>query len=165
MSCAAARERAEERVLVGARPPGHEHADHREARHRERVEHTDAEVVDLHARPGGDHDEDQERRHHDDDRREREDAPVGLVGEEVFLLHELDAVTDELEPTVEPAGVHRAEPALHVAHHLQQEHVAEDERGERDEREHDSVLIASVVPHPICKPEDLDHRSMSPRMK
>ena len=76
--------------------------------------------------PGGDHDEHQEGRDHDDRRREREDAPVGLAGHDVFLLDELDAVADELEPAVEAAGVHRTEPALHVAHHLQQEHVAED---------------------------------------
>ena len=63
---------------------------------------------------------------HDDRGRQREHAPVGLGGHDVFLLHELDAVADELEPAVEPAGVHRTEPALHVAHHLQQERVAED---------------------------------------
>ena len=39
-------QRAEQRELVRARPAGHEHADDREARHRERVEHADVEVLD-----------------------------------------------------------------------------------------------------------------------
>ena len=125
-------QRAEQRVLVRARPAGHQHADDAEARHRERVEDADVERRDDESRAGRDHDEDEERRHHDDRRREREDTPVGLRRHDVFLLHELDAVADELVPAVEPAGVHRPEPALHVAHHLQQERVAEDQRGRRD---------------------------------
>ena len=44
-------QRAEQRVLVGARPAGHQHADDRQARHRERVEDADVEVVD-HRRAG-----------------------------------------------------------------------------------------------------------------
>ena len=38
--------------------------------------------------------------------------------DDVLLLHELHAVGDQLRPAVEAAGVHRAEPALHVRHHL-----------------------------------------------
>ena len=71
-------QRAEQRVLVRARPAGHQHADDREARDRERVEHADVERRDDEPRPRGDHDEHEERRQHDDRRREREDAPVGL---------------------------------------------------------------------------------------
>ena len=47
------------------------------------------------------------------------------------LVGRLDAVTDELEPAVEPARLHRAESALHVAHHLEQEGVAEEQRAGR----------------------------------
>ena len=36
-------QRAEQRVLVRARPAGHQHADDRQARDRERVEHADVE--------------------------------------------------------------------------------------------------------------------------
>ena len=72
-------QRAEQRELVRARPAGHQHADDREARHRERVEHADVEVADDEVGPGRDHDEDEERRHHDDRGREREHAPVGLA--------------------------------------------------------------------------------------
>ena len=72
-------QRAEQRELVGARPAGHEHADDREARHRQRVEHADVEVLDDESGPGRDHEEDEERRDHDDRGREREDAPVGLA--------------------------------------------------------------------------------------
>ena len=64
-------QRAEQRELVGARPAGHEHADDREARHRQRVEHADVEVLDDEVGPGRDHEEDEERRDHDDDGRER----------------------------------------------------------------------------------------------
>ena len=47
-------QRAEQRELVGARPAGHEHADDREARHRQRVEDADVEVLRprRRARPG-----------------------------------------------------------------------------------------------------------------
>ena len=92
-----------------------------------RVEHADVEVAHDESRAGGDHEEDQERRDDDDRRREREDSPVRLPRHDVLLLEELDAVAHELEPAVEAAGIHRPEPALHVAHHLQQERVPEDE--------------------------------------
>ena len=76
---------------------------------------------------------------HDDRGREREHPAVGLRRHDVLLLEELDAVADELEPAVEAAGVHRTEPALHVAHHLEQERVAEDQRAQRDDREDDDA--------------------------
>jgi hypothetical protein len=75
-------QRAHQRELVGARPAGHQHADDRQARHRERVEHADVERLRRRrADPARrDHDEHEERRQHDDRGRQREDAPVGLVG-------------------------------------------------------------------------------------
>src|SRR5262249_18281485 len=97
-------------------------------------------------------------------RRHGEDAPVGLGRHHVLLLDELDAVAEELEPAVEPARVHRAEPALHVRHHLQQERVPEDDGAERDDREDDHRLDREDRP-PSDVDRELHHRSMSPRMK
>ena len=51
----------------------------------------------------------------------------------------------ELEHAV-GAGLHGPEPALHVAHHLQQEDVAEDERRQRDERQDDDHLDGGDLP-------------------
>ena len=160
-------QRAEQRVLVRARPSRHQHADDRQARDRERVEHADVERRDDDARSGRDHDEHEERRHHDDRGRQREDTPVGLLRHDVFLLHELDAVADELVPAVEPARVHRAEPALHVAHHLQQERCNRGSSAvERHEAEHDHRLDARASCPTRCpNARRVTHRSMSPRMK
>ncbi len=157
-------QRAEQRVLVGARPTRHEHADDGETRHRERVEDADIERGDDEPWAGREHDEDQEGRHHDDCGGEREDPTVGLRRHDVFFLEELHAVTDELIPAVEPARVHRAEPALHVTHHLEQEHVAENERGERHDGEHDHRLEREGRA-PSHVEREQAHRSMSPRMK
>ena len=73
-----------------------------------------------------------------DERREPEHRPVGAGRGDALLLHELDAVGDELSPAVEGAGVHRAEPALHVGHHLVLG-LAHDERQgeERDQHARD----------------------------
>src|SRR5438128_2236301 len=79
---------------------------------------------------------------------------------DVVLLDELHAVADELEPAVEAPGVHRTEAALHVAHHLEQEHVAEDERGARDHHEDDDRLDRERRAPADVDTED--HRSMSP---
>jgi hypothetical protein len=106
---------------------------------------------------------------HDHGGRHREDPLVGLRRGDVFLLDELDAVTDELEPPVEPARVHRTEPALHVAHHLEQEHVAEHERRERHDHQDDDRLDrergAPADLERERKRVDRHQRSMSPRMK
>ena len=159
-------QRAEERELVRARPAGHEHADDREARDRQRVEHADVEVLHHEPRTGGDHEEDEERREHDDRGSEREDPAVGLRRHDVLLLEELHAVADELEPAVEATRVHRTEPALHVAHHLQQERVPEDERAEGNDREHDERLDRERrAPADLQRERHGAHRSMSPRMK
>jgi hypothetical protein len=128
-------QRAEQRVLVRARPPGHEHADHREARHRERVEHADVEVFTTRSGPIGITRNTRNVEITTDDGRSGEHTLVGLPRHDVLLLEELHAVAHELEPAVEAAGVHRTEPALHVAHHLQQEDVTEDERAQRDDQQ------------------------------
>ena len=70
--------------------------------------------------PGVDRDdgERQQVRHEGDPGREAEDPAVGGPRGDVLLLDELHPVGDELGPAVEAAGVHRAEPALHVRHDL-----------------------------------------------
>ena len=70
----------------------------------------------------------QQRRHQHDERRRLEDEAVGPVGDEVFLLHELGAVGQQLEQAA-GAGLLRAQAALHPRHDLEQEDDAEDERG------------------------------------
>ena len=123
----------------------------------------DVEVLDDEAGPGGQHDVEQERREDHDERRQREDPPVGLVGDDVLLLDELHPVGDELQRAVGP-GLHGPEPALHVAHHLQQEHVAQDDGGGRDDRENDTGLERRGPS--VGRDVDGEHqRSMSPRMK
>ena len=67
-------------------------------------------------------------------------------GDDVLLLDELDPVADELEPAVEPARLHGPEPALHVGHHLQEEDVAQDDGGRRDDRQHDHRLQQGGLP-------------------
>ncbi len=133
-------QRPEQGVLVGAGPAGHEDADDRQRRDRQGVEHAGVEVGHDEAGAGRDDDVEQEGRDQHDHRRGGEHPPVGLGRDDVLLLDELDAVADELEPAVEPAGVHRPQPALHVAHHLEQEDVAQDERPGRDDRQDDDRL-------------------------
>jgi len=53
-----------------------------------------------------------------DRRGEPEDPLVGSRRGDVLLLHELDPIGDQLRPPVEPTGIHGAEAALHVGHHL-----------------------------------------------
>ena len=126
----------------------------------------DLEILHDQVGAGGDHEEHEEGGDHHDRRSEREHPPVGPRRHHVFLLDELDAVADELEPPVEPARVHRPEPALHVGHHLQQEHVAENDGAERDDGEHDDRLDRQDRRLPSGDVErEQAHRSMSPRMK
>src|SRR4029077_19868077 len=89
----------------------------------------------------------------------------GLRRHDVLLLEELHAVAHELEPAVEATRVHRTETALHVAHHLQQERVPEDERAERNDREDDERLDRERRAPADLQRERGTHRSMSPRMK
>ena len=73
--------------------------------------------------------------------------PVGGGRDDLLLLGELHPVGDQLGPAVEPAGVHRAEPALHVRHHLVLG-LADDQR--QDEEGH----------HHRHRPDhDVDHRA------
>ena len=79
MSCAAARSAPSSENLLALAQPAMSTPIDRQARHRQRVEHADVEVLDDEVGAGRDHEEHEERRHHDDRGREREDAPVGLA--------------------------------------------------------------------------------------
>ena len=92
---------------------------HADAHHREREEQPDVQRAPTWPpRPDRDHREHDEVRDQRHAGREHEDPPVGRPRDDVLLLGELHAVGDELRPAVEATGVHRAEPALHVRHHL-----------------------------------------------
>ena len=65
-----------------------------------------------------------------DDRGEGEHPAVGPLGEEVLLLEPLPHLGEELHRPVR-TGLCRAEPALHEAHHLEQEEV--DDRAGRQQ--------------------------------
>src|SRR6478672_4294123 len=60
----------------------------------------------------------------------------------------------------EAARVHRTEPALHVAHHLEQEDVPEQQRSERDDGEDDQCLDRRRRPPADVEREQVNHRSM-----
>ena len=154
---------AEERVLVGARPAGDEDAEHADRRHGEAVEHADREVREVGVGTERHDRDEQERRHEHDERRHLEDAVVGGLGREVLLLHPLADFGDELQRAVR-AGLHRAEAALHERHHLEQEQVDDRARGEQDGDEAAEHAQQRLAPIGNLDSE-LDHRSMSPRMK
>ena len=60
---------------------------------------------------------------------------VGAVGVQVLLLEELADLGEELHRAV-GAGLHRAEAALHEAHHLEQEQVDDRARGDQHGDDH-----------------------------
>ncbi len=156
-------EATEQRVLVGARPAGDQDAEHTDRRNGQAVEDADFEVGEQRVGPERDDDDEQERRQQDDQRGDLEDALVGGLGREVLLLHPLADFGDELQRAVR-AGFHRAEAALHERHHLEQEQVHDGAGGQqhRDEpTEHAQQRLAPVGDFD----GELDHRSMSPRMK
>ena len=99
-------------------------------------------------RDGRERDEVRDQR---DRRGEPEDPPVGGARGDVLLLHELHAVGDELRPAVVAAGVHRAEPALHVGHHLvlglPDEQRQHEEGREHRQRPHRHLEQAHRGPH------------------
>jgi hypothetical protein len=130
----------EEAVLVRARPARHEGAEHGDADHGEGEEQPrvegDAHLIARSDRDHDQHDEVRDQRHR---RGEREDPAVGGGRDDLLLLRELHPVRDELRPAVETAGVHRAEPALHVRHHLVL--GLPDEQGQDQERDDDQQQL------------------------
>ena len=91
---------------------------HADAHHRQHEEQAEVEVLADQARAERDRDQRDQVRDERDPGRQPEDRPVRGGRDDVLLLHELHAVGDELQPAVEAAGVHRADPRLHVRHHL-----------------------------------------------
>jgi hypothetical protein len=139
-----------------------QHADHRDRPHREGIEHADVEVGDHEVGTDGDDGVDEERRHHRHERGRLVDERVRSPRHQVLLLEELDAFHEHLQRAVR-TGLHRAEAALHVGHHLEEEDVAQDHRPERDDAEDHGHLDGRL--HRVRQREQLHQRSMSPRMK
>ncbi len=133
----------EQRVLVGAGPPGHEGADDPDGGDGEDEQDAGVHVGGDHVRRQRDHRERDQVGHQRHGRRQLEDRPVGRGGGDVLLLDELHPVGDELGPPVEATGVHRPEPALHVRHHLVlglPDHQRQDqERGQDRHRAQDDL--------------------------
>jgi hypothetical protein len=128
---------AQQGVLVGAGPAGHQRAEHPDTHHGQDEEQARVELLpDQVARPDGDDDEHDEVGHERDTGRQLEHPPVGARRHDRFLLGELHAVGHQLRPAVEAAGVHRAEARLHVRHRLVL-HLADEQRQgeERDDDE------------------------------
>ena len=124
----------------------------------------------------GQHQHQQERRHEHDERCGGEDELVGLGREDVFLLDPLADLGQQLERAV-GAGLHRAEPALHERHHLEQVEV-DDGAGGSSTGKHqadDRLEARSPASRPARRTRSASqvqarrshgaHRSMSPRMK
>ena len=101
----------------------------------------------------------QEGRHQHDDGGKGEDVFVGLGRVDVFFLEELERLGDELKGAVRTRE-HGAETALHEGHHLEEEQVDEDERGDRDDPENHNEFDRGLLPV-----GERRHLSMSPRMK
>ena len=153
---------ADQGVLVGRRPAGRQDADDRQRADGEGEEDARVERLADRAGPDGDDDVDEKGADQHDHRSQHEHLAVGPLGSEQLLLHELGTVGHQLQRPVR-SRFHRAEPALHEGHDLEQERL-DDERGRRghgDENEDD--LDQGGCPIGQVEPED--HRSMSPRMK
>ena len=91
---------AEQRVLVGTAPPGDEDAEHADRADREGVEDARLEVGEEGVGPERHHGDQQERADQHDERRDLEDARVGLLGLDVFLLQPLADLGEQLHRAV-----------------------------------------------------------------
>ena len=103
------------------------------------------EVGEVGVGPERHHHHEQERGGQDDVGRQREQLAVGVGRGDVLLLEELAHLGEELERAVGP-GLHRAEPALHVAHHLEEEGDDERARAEDDEDQHRDRARHGLLP-------------------
>src|SRR6056297_3471932 len=154
---------AEQRVLAGARPTGDEDAEHADRGDGQGIEDADLEVGEQRIGTERNDDDEQERRQQHHDRGDLEDALVGGIGSEVLLLHPLADLGNELQRPVR-AGFHRTEPALHERHHLEQAQV-HDRAGRQQHRDEPAEHAQQRLPPVGNFDGELDHRSMSPRMK
>ena len=90
---------AEQRVLVEARPAGHQQPDDRQPADREEVQQGDVHVLAEQARRERDDEQAHDRGHEHDDRGEREDEAVGAGRAEVLLRQHLEPVDDRERAT------------------------------------------------------------------
>ena len=160
---------ADEGVFVGRSPARHQNPHHRKRRHRQSVEHSRVQVAHDGIRTHRQHHIQQKSAHQHHHGSRRENEPVGLLGEDVFFLEEFQPVGQQLQSAVRP-GFHRAQSALHEAHHLQQEHITQYERSSRNHRSHharfdDSLLPISQLSEYARSKQAFNHLSMSPKMK
>ena len=138
---------------------------HRDRRHGQGVEDADVEVGE----PGVG-----AERHGDVDEQHRADDQVGRQLEEragrpargtmSSFWSELADLGEQLQRAVR-AGLHGAEPALHEAHHLEQEDVDERARGQQHGDEDADGPQDRLLPVRELDGDGDAHRSMSPRMK
>ena len=143
---------AEQGVLVRAGPARHQRAEHAHRADREHEEQAGVEVGADRGRDSGSAIIATRYGRSATAGREPEDRAVRGRRDDVLLLHELDAVGDELRPAVEAAGVHRAEPALHVRHHLvlgladqQRQHEEGDDDDRRPQDDSTTRVAASGI--------------------
>ena len=154
---------AEQRVLVGARPSGDQDAERADAADGQHVEDTGVEVGEVGIGAERHDGDEQERADQHDQRSHLEDALVGLLRLDVFFLQPLADLGEQLHRAVRPR-FHRTEPALHEAHHLEEEEV--DDRAGRQQHGHRATKDAQQRLRPVGKIDrEQHHRSMSPRMK
>jgi hypothetical protein len=138
-------EAAHQRVLVGRRPPGDEHADDRHRRDGQGVEDAGVEVGEPGVRPEGHGHVHEEDRPHHEVGGELEERAVGPLGDDVLLLEGLAHLGEELERPVRPR-LHRPEPRLEVRHHLEQVDVDERPRREQDGGQHPDHAEPGLLP-------------------
>ena len=96
---------AQQRVLVPARPAGHEHRQLRRRADGEEKQHAAIEVHSGHVPSHRHHRKGQQHRHHQDQRREEMHDLIGGVGHDVLLGQGFQSIGDRLEKAVGPNPV------------------------------------------------------------
>ena len=154
---------ADERVLVGPRPAGHEDADDRDRRDGEGVEHADGRGRRTTASgPKGTTTYSRNVDTITTNGARREHPRSARSGTMSSFWRNLPTSAISCSEPYGP-GLHRPQPALHEAHHLEQEEV--DERAGRQEHRDQHADDAERSSPPVGELDGEHHRSMSPRMK
>src|ERR1700736_2542147 len=87
---------------------------------------------------------------------------IGAQREQIFLLEPLADLGQELHGAV-GTSLHRTQPALHEAHHLEEEEVDDGPCGQEHRSQHADRPENRLLP--VRQHDGSAHRSMSPRMK